>query len=399
MSTHPRPPVRHIALACYPVAIPWMAMLTQGVTDYAAEHGGWSLTVSPPSLGSAAEEPLTLQSLRGWPGDGVIAAIASEADLRAAMRLGKPVVNIAAVLSEMDLPCVTPDHQAMGRLAAQHLLDCGLRRLAYLGIEGLWYSQQRQRGFAELADKAGVPCETLEIPRNIAAAHSWREQIAPLGRWLKTLRTPVGLLAVHDYRARAVVDECRRLGLDVPHDVAVLGIDNDLTVCEFSRPTLTSVSRDPRRQGYVAAQLLDDLMAGRPVFQRKILTPPQGVVARQSTDTVVVENVHVAAAAHFIHDHLDEPFGVDRVVQATAISRRQLEIHFRRVLGCTVYDYLCRQRCRRATQLLADKNRVKFRTLARTCGFSSVEHLRLVFRRQMGVTPQQYRKTALAKTL
>ena len=249
----------------------------------------------------------------------------------------------------------------------------------------------------ERAKKADIPCEVLEVPQNVVGNRTWQARMAPLTRWLKKLRPPVGLLAIQDYRARAVVDECQRLGLNVPHDVAVMGIDNDPTVCEFCRPTLTSVSRDPWRLGYEAGRLLDSLMEGRTPSAQKIVIPPEGVVARQSTDTVAVENAHVAAAAHFIHDHLHEPFGVERVVRATTISRRQLEVHFRRVLGCSIYDYICRQRCQQAKQLLAARTRVKFRSLAKSCGFFSVEHMRLVFSRLTGLTPQQYRRMELMK--
>lgn len=396
MATHSPKNVRHVALA-YPVAVPWMAVFARGAVDYATRHGGWSFTVSPPSLGSAAEDVLTLQSLKGWPGDGVIAAVASPADIRAAKQLGKPVVNITAVLPNAGLPCVTSDNYRMGELAAEHLLERGLRRLAYLGIEGLWYSQQRRMGFMSQARKAGVPCDVLDIPRDASARRTWQQRISTLSRWLQKLRRPFGLLAVQDYRARSVIDECQRLGWNVPHDVAAMGIDNDHTVCEFCRPTLTSVSRDPWRLGYEAAALLDRLMDGQTPPTAEILIPPEGVIARQSTDTVAVENVHVADAAHYIHDHLHEPFGVENVVRATSISRRQLEVHFRRVLGCTLYDYICRQRCQRAKQLLSARDRVKFHALAKACGFSSIEHMRLVFVRFVGVTPQQYRRTELTK--
>lgn len=391
-STH-----RHIALV-YPIAVPWMAKFARGLMDYAAGHGGWSLTVSPPSLGSAGEEALTLQSLKGWPGDGVIAAIASQADLRAARRLDKPVVNITAVLPDMGLPCVLSDHYGMGQMAAEHLLQRGFRRLAYLGIDGLWYSQQRRLGFVDHAKKQGVPCEVLEISQNSRTGRMWQNRIAPLTRWLRKLRPPVGILAVQDYRACAIVDECKRLRLNVPHDVAVMGVDNDPTVCEFCQPTMTSVSRNPWRLGHEAAALLDRLMGGYPRPSKNTLVPAEGVVARESTDTIAVENVHVATAAHFIHDHLHETFNIDCVVRATTISRRQLEVQFRRFLGCTLHDYISRQRCELAKQLLTIEGRVKFCTLAKACGFSSVEHMRIVFVRMTGVTPQQYRRAELEKT-
>jgi len=390
-------PARHVALA-YPVSVPWMALFVRGVTDYGQQHGGWSLTVSPPTLSWAGEQMLTLDSLRGWPGDGVIAALACRDEILAAKRLGKPLVNMSATLRETGFPRVRPDHAGMGRLAAEHLLDRGLRRLAYYGVEGLWFSQQRGGGFAEHARQAGVSCDVLEAPRNPKARQTWEQRLAPLTRWLQQLRPPVGLLAIQDYRARTVVDECRRLGLRVPHDVAVIGMDDDPTVCEFCTPTLSSVSRNGWRLGYETAALLDRLMDGLPPPAEDIVVPSDGIVARQSTDTVAVDDPHVAAAVHFIHDHAVEPFGVERVVRATAISRRQLEVRFRRVLGCTLHDYICRERIERAKRLLAGPERIKLQQIATACGFTTVERMRLVFKRFSGQTPLQYRLAELVKT-
>jgi len=327
--------VRQVALA-YPMAVPWMAMFVRGLNDYAERQGGWSLTTSPPSLSWAGERALTLDNLRGWTGDGVIAAIATREEARAAKRLGLPLVNMAASQRDSGFPRVMPDHQQMGRLAADHLLERGLRRLAFYGIEGLWFSQQRREGFVRRAQQAGVPCEVLEEPMSTDPRESWTQRTGRLTEWLQGLCPPVGLAALQDYRARAVMDECQRLGLEIPHDVAVIGMEDDPTICEFSRPTLSSVSRGPWRLGYETAVLLDRLMLGQRPPDHDLVVPSDGVVARQSTDTVAVEDRHVAAAVHFIHDHPAEPFDVERVVRATAISRRQLEVRFRRVLGCSL---------------------------------------------------------------
>jgi len=376
----------------YPAAVPWMAMFERGVTEYAEHHGGWSVIVSPPSLRWAGEQSLTLESLRGWPGDGVIAAIGTVAEIRAARRLGKPVVNIAATKRDVDLPRVMPDHCGMGRLAAEHLLQRGLRRLAYYGFRDLWFSEQRCQGFAERAREAGVPCEVLEVPTGQDPRQTWLDRVAPLTQFLRRLRPPVGLLAVQDYRARAVLDEAQRLGLRVPHDLAVVGIDDDPTICEFCRPTLSSVSRNSYRLGYETAAMLDHLMEGRTPPPGDVLVPSDGVVARRSTDTIAVEDLHVGAAVHFIHDHPGEAFGVHEVVEATTISRRLLEIRFRRLLGCTLYDYICRKRMERAKQLLTAPERIKLHKVAKLSGFSSLDQMRLVFKRMIGMSPLEYRR-------
>jgi LacI family transcriptional regulator len=388
---------RQVAVA-YPLAVPHMTTFVRGLMDYAGRHGGWSLTTSPPSLIGAGEEPLTLENLRGWPGDGVFAVILNQSDIHAAHRLRIPVLNGASTMRDTaGIPRVRPDHYAMGRLAAEHLLERGLTRLAYYGLDGFWFSELRCRGFVERAEQAGATCDVLEVPRRSGLWANWQKRTGLLVRWLKHLRPPVGLLAVQDYRARAVIEECDRLGLRIPHDVAVVGMENDPTLCEFCRPTLSSVSRNAWQMGVESAAMLDRLMDGLPTPD-DVAIPPDGVVGRQSTDTIAVEDPQLAAAVHFIHDHLGEPFGVDRVVDATSISRRQLETRFQRELDCTPLEYLSRKRIERAKQILATPGRLKLHNVVTACGFPSVERMRLVFKRLTGMTPLEFRQSERAKT-
>ena len=385
-------PRRRVAI-CYPLALPWMTTYVRAIMDYADQHGGWALTTSPPSLIGAGEKALTLSSLRGWQGDGAIAAILSQADIGAARQLDFPVLNTASTLRETGFPRVRPDHYAMGRLAAEHLLERGMPRLAYYGLEGFWFSELRYRGFADHAEEAKVPCRALEVPRE---CQHLQERTELLIRWLKQLSPPVGVLAVQDYRARVLIEECGRLGLRIPHDIAVIGMEDDPTLCEFCQPTLSSVSRDPWKMGTISAQMLDRLMNGLDMPD-DVTIPPDGVVARQSTDTIAVEDPHLANALHFIHDHLDTAFGVDEVVKATAISRRQLETRFRDVLDCSPHDYLCRKRVEQVKQILASPERVKLHKVAKVCGFPSAERMRLVFKRITGMTPLEFRQAELGK--
>ena len=217
----------------------------------------------PAELAESAEVALTCHSLQGWVGDGAIAVISDTAEARVARRLRMPVVCINGNVRDCGVPRVMTDQYATGQMAAEHLLQRGFPRLAYYGVSELEYSRERQRGFVDRVAKAGVPCGVFNMPANTDPRAPWHKRRKPLTQWLKTLDLPVGILAVHDYRARVLIDECVRLGLKVPHDMAVLGIDNDLTACEFCHPTLSSVSRATWQIGYEAARLLHQLMNGR----------------------------------------------------------------------------------------------------------------------------------------
>jgi len=292
----------------------------------------------------------------------------------------------------VNLPRVMVDQYAIGRLAAEHLLDRGLRRLAFCGASGAWYSRQRGQGFADRAKAAGVPCAILEIlgPANIQVP--WQRQVAPLDRWLPGLQRPVGLMGMNDHLARVVVNECQRLGLDVPHEVAVIGSDNDTIVCEYYEPTLSSISRNARRVGYEAAALLDALMEGKAPPAHDILIPPDGVVSRESTDIVNVSDAKVAAAVRFMSDHLSEAGDVNQTADHVAISRRQLELRFRRHMKCTPHEYLTRLRVESAKRLLERREPVKLNMIAKACGFAGIQHLRQAFRRLTGMPPLEYHR-------
>jgi LacI family transcriptional regulator len=240
------------------------------------------------------------------------------------------------------------------------------------------------------AGEAGVPCEVLETLPNLDPRATLRQRRDPVNRWLKTLQLPVGILAVHDYRARVLADECMLLGLQVPHEIAVLGVDNDLTVCEFSQLSLSSVSIGAWQIGFEAARRLDGLMKGQPAAGTDILIPPNGVVRRRSTDTIIVDDPNVSIAVQYMRDHLGEQFGIEQVKKHVPVSRRRLHEQFQRLLNRTPYEYLCHLRVERAKELLAVRQRVKMQKIAKECGFSSSARMRLVFQRVTGVTPLAY---------
>jgi len=175
-------------------------------------------------------------------------------------------------------------------------------------------------------------------------------------------------------------------------------MEDNTTLCEFCRPTPSSVARDSWLQGYEAAVMLDRLMGGLPT-PTEVVIPPAGIVARESTDTISVEDPDLATALHFIHDHLGAPFGIDQVVKATSISRRQLELRFRRLLGCTLHDYLSRKRIEQVKHLLLAPEKIKLHKIAMACGFPNAKRMRLVFKRITGVTPLEYRRTERGRQL
>ena len=377
--------VKQVALA-FPIAPTHDERILRGIVDYTRQHQRWMLTYSPETYA------MSIKSLKGWRGAGVIADINTKAEARIARELALPVVNVSGVLDNAGLPRVATDPEAVGRLAAEHLLDCGFQRFAYYGLRNVWSAQQRGWAFRQRVVQDGYTCSVLEASGSYTTQAPWRHWLDQLQQWLKTLKPPVGMFAAHDHRARLVLDMCDQIGLRVPDDVAVIGVNDDQLFCEFSQPPLTSILRNDWKFGYEAAALLDRLMAGKRPSKQDILITPQGVVPRQSTDVVTVEDPDIATAVRFIREHVDEWFGVERLLKFLPVSRRWLERQFKQHLGRTPNEFIYYTRVQRAKQLLTGPKKLSLKEVADACGFSETRRLRLVFRRITGSTPAEYRR-------
>ena len=380
--------VKHIALAL-PLDIAFVERLLPGILDFARDQGGWVFTRIPERLTSSFEW------LRNWEGDGAFVLISNKTDVKVAQSLPMPIVNVGGYVKDVRVPTVTLDQQMVGRLAAEHLLARRFHRFGYYGVRDLWYSQQRRIGFETALLEAGYKCNSIESTNLIRSPWDWRRVGGQLARWLRSLQPPVGIMASWDLRAQMLSEACTMIGLRVPEDVAIVGVDNDTIACEFCIPQLTSVSRNDREVGWRAANLLSQLLEGKRSLKLPILIPPDRVVARRSTDTFVIEDAEVARIVQQVRDHLNEVFGVERILRLSTLSRRQLEQRFRRGVGSSPYAFLNELRVERAKLLLAQSHKRALTTVASECGFSELRRFRMVFRRITKLSPAEYRRNCV----
>jgi LacI family transcriptional regulator len=333
--------------------------------------------------------------LRHWEGDGAFVLISNKTDVKVAQSLPMPIVNVGGYVKDVRVPTVTLDQQMVGRLAAEHLLARRFHRFGYYGVRDLWYSEQRRIGFETALLEAGYKCSSIESTNLIRSLWDWRRVGGQLARWLRSLQPPVGIMASWDLRAQMLSEACTMIGLRVPEDVAIVGVDNDPIACEFCIPQLTSVSRNDREVGWQAANLLSQLLEGKRSLKLPILIPPDRVVARRSTDTLVIEDAEVARIVQQVRDHLNEVFGVERILRLSPLSRRQLEQRFRRSVGSSPYAFLNELRVERAKLLLAQSHKRALTTVASECGFSELRRFRMVFRRITKLSPAEYRRNCV----
>lgn len=367
------------------MGLAFVERLMSGILDYARDHGDWSFARVPEALSPS------IDWLVEWPGDAAFALITNERDAGLARALKIPIVNLAGHLQDAGVPSVTVDHRAIGVMAAGHLIERCFKRFGYYGVEGKSYSDERLSGFSQAVAESGGFCDVLLVGNFEARPVPWVDQQEELESWLKGLVPPVGVMASTDLRAGMVVDACQRLGLRVPEDVAVIGVDNDPVACEFRDPQLSSVSRNDHRVGYEAAKLLDDLVHGRTGVGTSIRIAPDLVVSRKSTQVMAVEDREVAEVLHLMEEMLDQPFGVEVLMANRQISRRRLEQRFKACLGCGPAEYLNRKRVERAKVILLEDGHCSLTDVSVACGFTELRRFREVFRRFTGMSPAEFR--------
>ncbi len=310
-----------------------------------------------------------------------------------AMRnIGRPVINVSRADKGLPFPRVNVEEERIGAMAAEHLLECGLRNFGYFGSSRYVADSGRESGFFQALGKHALTVSTHHAEHShFNPSGKMSASLEEIRKWIRDLPKPAGVFTTNDIWALMLSDVCRLEGVRIPDDIAIIGVDNDELLCELAQPSLSSVAIPAQQVGYQAAALLDSLMAGGEPPNEPTLLPPLGVVARQSSDVVSVDDPDLAAAVRYIREHAWESLSVTDIVDSIAISRRSLERKFRAVLGHSPTEEIQRLRLRRAKSLLEGTD-LKMPEVARKSGFSNAKQLSTVFHQTMGITPTAYRR-------
>lgn len=364
--------------------------LLRGIARYARLHGPWSFYITPGDYQQA------LPRIKDWGGTGIIGRIASQPVADAIVAAGVPTIALGLTDEQMqpDNPLakfsdLSSDASEVVRLATEHLLDRQFHHFAYVGLEERHWSVRREIAFEKRIRQAGREVHIYRQPRR-ARDRVWERERTILAEWLRGLPTPLGLFACNDDRGREVLEACRLAELNVPEDVAVLGVDNDEVFCDLADPPLSSVALNAETAGYRAAELLDGMMQGRIRKPRPVIVEALGVVTRRSTEVIAVTDSDVAAALQFIRREQGVGIAVDQVADEVAMSRRSLEKRFKESLGRTILEEIQLVRLERAKRLLLETT-FPISKVATISGFGSAGYFIQFFQNRVGKTPRRFR--------
>lgn len=352
----------------------WQDQLLEGVAQYASQHH-WILDCE---MRWAHRIPLAGE----WNGDGIIAYVGITQPLKPLVDFIRaqrvPVVLTQPAGEGLNYPRVVIPHEEVGGAAAEHLLGLGFRHFGFVEFADNVMERERCAGFRCVVENAG---QALQVTR-----------LRDLPRRLRDWPRPMGLFAINDLNALAVMRVCLDGGFRVPDEFAIVGADNTEILCKFGPVPLSSVNCNFEKQGYEAAALLHRLMRGRPAPRRPIVISPTGVTARLSTDTLAIPDPDAARALRFLRDHYREPLRLPDMERELAQSFRRAQMQFRRCTGRTLFQELLRLRVEHAKELLRDR-RLKMATVATESGFGNRHHFLRAFRRATGRTPRAFRAT------
>ncbi len=363
--------------------------LLSGIIRFMRMHDDWSVFLEQRDLWQ--QPPAWLEH---WKGDGIISRATTPKLIEAIQKTGVPLVEVTDRHAETELPQIRSDDVAIGRVAADHLLERGFRRFAFCGFTNEAWSERREEGFVEqVASRCDSDVARYCSPWHGRGAKPWEDEQDALTEWLKSLAPPIGIMACNDVRGQQLIDVCSKLQLAVPEQVAIVGVDNDDLLCRMCSPPLSSVMPNAEMVGFRAAELLTDLMNGKSAQRDVQLIAPLGVKSRQSTDVVAIDDRQIAAALHFIRENACRGLTVQDVVSQCKVSRSTLERLVRRYLGRTPQEEIRHVQIKRVQELLLTTD-LPAEKIASLCGFEHPEYMHVVFKRIMGMTIGTFRRKA-----
>ena len=362
--------------------------LIQGITQYATEMKQWNLFLCDQIAAIKNEKWLA-----GWKGDGLIARAFDKNIKRFFDGFSGPKINLSSD-GKNSILHVRLDNEQCGRLAVEHFQKRGYRNFAFFSMGHTYWSRYRYDCFRNALEQYDFSCHLCPQAqrRNSLMLPTlwWQGSDDSVLAWVESLPKPAAVFCAYDNHAFYLANLCNISGVAVPENVALLGVDNDLSLCLTTSPPLSSIDPNARQIGYEAAQLLDAMMNGRRLPELPVVVQPSGIVTRQSTDNIAVDDPVLAQALRIIRADVAQHLRVADIARELCISKGTLNNLFRKHLNCSPLEEILRVRMEWARELLCNTI-MPVGEISLLIGYETPEYFSRAFTRETGLTPQQYR--------
>ena len=349
-----------------------------GILSYARKHSDWEVRVSDASGNRRAKE-----RLRRWRPHAIIVCEADTFDSMLFKSDG-PVVIFDAPSSRYaglfrQLCFIECDNRAISEATAQHLLGAGFTSFVFLAPP------------SSVREKWSRPrCQFFKVAVLRSGASFLGCLRAPCMKAISKLPRHTAVFAANDSVAQLAMSQCRAAGMRVPDDLAFVGVDNDEIICDNTEPSLSSVEPDFFHAGFLAANMIADMLEGAQT-PRFLTYGAKRIVARESSRFPAdVADRRVREAIDYIRKNALAPIAVPDVARAMRLSRRMAEFSFRQELDKSIAEVMRNARIELLKRMLGDTGE-PIEAICLKMPYSSVAHVKHLFKRMVGMTMREWR--------
>lgn len=371
--------------------------LLRGIYRYGQQNNiQWVVCRMPSELKGQYEFQDLVNWAKEWKADWVIGQFTLDVDLQEFRRNGIVVMAQDYEALIPGVPNITADYKKMGEMAAERFVARGFREFAFYGNNGMCWSDDRRDGFCGYLEELGYG-DHVHVYTGKRPASSWFFRLDQVREWLLSLPKPVGVFTCDDNQAVKVAEACKTLGLRIPYDVAIVGVDNDEILCNMSDPPISSIDVDIEKGGYEAAAMAVKMIQDPSYEGEDIILHPLHIITRESSNLITTKDEQVHQALTFIHSNVTHKILVKDVLEHVPLSRRLLEQRFLKATGKTIYQYISELRVDHFGRLLLETDE-PIGNLAARMDEPDPKSLSRRFKEIKGCTPVAYRKKNLRKS-
>ena len=362
--------------------------LLKGIVRYSKEVGNWSFQRMPLYYRMLYGENGVVEWAKKWQADAIIAQL-TDVNIELLNDLNIPIIVQNYRDRNKAVSNLTGDYFNTGVMAAKFFLNRGYRNFAFYGFKGAIWSRERADGYSHEIEKQGYKLAVLENDNKDKEEWSYNHTV--LGNWLKSLPKPVALFACDDHFALQISETCNVYNINVPDDIAILGVDNDDLLCNISDPPLSSIVLDVENGGYNAGKLLHQLITKEITEPFNIVVNPLIIERRKSTEKYAVSDKNIRTILNYIEKNYANHLSVEELVKQVPLSRRVLEKKFKEETGESLYQYIQNYRIDQFTRLLITTDYSLFEAALQS-GFENYKNVSRIFRKYKSLSPAEYRK-------
>lgn len=378
--------VRVLVLIDY--ATEFSRLLINGLIRYAQESGQWSFYRLPLYYKNLYGEESVMRWAKEWNVDFVIVQW-DYISLDSLKKLETPIFLQDYKEEGKCFSNITGDYISMGIMAAKFFIQRRYKNFAFYGKKGFIWSSERAEGFRQEIEKIKgnyYYCESEGLNEV-----EWRSNHIQLEDWLISLPKPVAIFACDDSFAIQISELCKLNNIKIPDEIALLGVDNDNLTCNLSDPPISSIVLDAEKGGYELGRKIEKVVKKKDYNLFNISINPLRIELRNSTEKFNVSDIYIEKIIKYIEANFYLEFNINRLTDLVPLSRRSLEIRFKKTMGISIYQFILNIRMDHFIILLTT-TKMSMCDLINQSGFSDYSNVFRMFKRIKGCSPIEYRQ-------